>query len=121
MFRRKAGTRAEAIRGFLKRNGFGGILVAALLPPPTPFKIFVLAAGVFELPLASFASAIALARAFRYFGIGYLAVKYGSQALPYVEEHKVLVVCVLIALVAVSYGLSRLLLREAPPAAGSGK
>jgi membrane protein YqaA with SNARE-associated domain len=111
-FRRKAGSRAETIRGFLKRNGFGGMLVAALLPPPTPFKAFVLAAGVFEVPLASFASAIALARAFRYFGIGYLAVKYGSQALPYVEEHKALVVCILVVLVAVSYGLSRLLLRS---------
>jgi membrane protein YqaA with SNARE-associated domain len=115
-FRRKAGSRAETIRGFLRRNGFGGMLVAALLPPPTPFKAFVLAAGVFEVPLASFASAIALARAFRYFGIGYLAMKYGSQALPYVGEHKAVVVCIVVVLVAVSYGFSRLLLREAPSA-----
>ena len=119
-FRRKAGTRAETIRGFLERNGFGGMLVAALLPPPTPFKAFVLAAGVFEVPLASFASAIALARAFRYFGIGYLAVRYGSQALPYVEEHKTLVVGILVVLVVVSYGFSRLLLRDTPSATENG-
>jgi membrane protein YqaA with SNARE-associated domain len=120
-FRRKAGSRAEIIRGFLKRNGFGGMLVAALLPPPTPFKAFVLAAGVFEVPLASFASAIALARAFRYFGIGYLAMRYGSQTLPYVAEHKTLVVGILVVLVAVSYGFSRLLLRETPSATENEK
>jgi membrane protein YqaA with SNARE-associated domain len=120
-FRRKAGSRAETIRGFLKRNGFGGMLVAALLPPPTPFKAFVLAAGVFEVPLASFASAIALARAFRYFGIGYLAMRYGSQTLPYVAEHKTLVVGILVVLVAVSYGFSRLLLRETPSATENEK
>jgi membrane protein YqaA with SNARE-associated domain len=120
-FRRKAGSRAEIIRGFLKRNGFGGMLVAALLPPPTPFKAFVLAAGVFEVPLASFASAIALARAFRYFGIGYLAMRYGSETLPYVAEHKTLVVGILVVLVAVSYGFSRLLLRETPSATENEK
>ena len=120
-FRQKAGSRAETIRGFLKRNGFGGMLVAALLPPPTPFKAFVLAAGVFEVPLASFASAIALARAFRYFGIGYLAMRYGSQTLPYVAEHKTLVVGILVVLVAVSYGFSRLLLGETPSATENEK
>jgi membrane protein YqaA with SNARE-associated domain len=87
LFRRRAGTRAEIIRHWVERNGFGGMLVAALLPPPTPFKFFVLAAGVFEVPLLSFSSAIALARVFRYFGLGYLAVRYGSQALPYLAEH----------------------------------
>jgi membrane protein YqaA with SNARE-associated domain len=116
VFRQKAGAKAEAIRRWLKQNGFGGMLVAALLPPPTPFKFFVLAAGVFEVPLASFASAIALARIFRYFGIGYLAVRYGSQAVPYIAAHRLLVVGLVIALVAISYGLSRLLLRESPEA-----
>jgi membrane protein YqaA with SNARE-associated domain len=111
-FRRKAGAKADIIHHWVERNGFGGMLVAALLPPPTPFKIFVLAAGVFQIPLASFASAIALARLFRYFGIGYLAVRYGDQAMPYIQQHKLLVVGVVIGLVAVSYGLSRLLLRD---------
>jgi len=39
-----------------------------------PFKFFVFAAGVFEVPLWSYTSAITLARLIRYFGIGYLAV-----------------------------------------------
>ena len=88
------------------------MLAAALLPPPTPFKIFVFAAGVFEVPLSSFASAIALARAIRYFGIGYLAIRYGEQAMPFIAQHKLQVAAGVVVFVAVSYGLSRLILRE---------
>ena len=113
-FHRKAGDRARTIRHWVERNGFGGMLVAALLPPPTPFKIFVFAAGVFEVPLASFAAAIALARLIRYFGVAYLAVRYGNDALPLLQRHKLAVVLVLIAIVAISYLLSRWILRPRP-------
>jgi membrane protein YqaA with SNARE-associated domain len=112
VFRKKAGARADAIHHWLERNGFGGMLIAALLPPPTPFKFFVLAAAVFRLPLVSFSTAIALARVLRYFTVGYLAVRYGAQALPYLAEHKLQVVVVVVVFVAVSYGLSRLILRD---------
>jgi membrane protein YqaA with SNARE-associated domain len=113
-FHKKAGEHAHAIRHWVEKNGFGGVLVAALLPPPTPFKFFVLAAGVLEVPLASFASAIALARAFRYFGIGYLAVRYGADALPYLAAHKLQVSVFVIGLVTASCLCSRLLLRHKP-------
>jgi membrane protein YqaA with SNARE-associated domain len=111
-FHRKAGARALTIRHWVERNGFGGMLVAALLPPPTPFKIFVFAAGVFEVPLWSFTSAVMLARVFRYFGMGYLAVRYGEQAMPYLAAHKWQTALAVVALVAVSYALSRLLLKN---------
>ena len=112
VFHRRAGRHALAIQHWVQRNGFGGMLVAALLPPPTPFKFFVLAAGIFEMPLASFASAIALARVFRYFGVGFLAIRYGHNALPFLDRHKFVVGLALFALVAVSYGLSRVVLRH---------
>ena len=111
-FHDKVGARAAAIRHWVVRNGFGGMLVAAMLPPPTPFKFFVLAAGVFEMPLVSFASAIGLARVIRYFGVGYLAVRYGADALPYLAQHKLQVTVLVIAFVAVSYAVSRMVLKE---------
>jgi hypothetical protein len=67
---------------------------------------------VFKVPLASFTSAIGLARAVRYFAIGYLAVRYGSQALPFLGQHKLAVAAVVIVLVAFSYAISRFILRE---------
>jgi membrane protein YqaA with SNARE-associated domain len=111
-FRNRAGKRATAIQRWVEKNGFGGMLVAALLPPPTPFKIFVFAAGVFEVPVASFTSAIALARVIRYFGEGYLAIRYGDQALPFVAQHKLEVSLAMVVLVVISYLLSRLILRD---------
>src|SRR5437588_6958450 len=111
-FRRKAGTRADAIRHWVERNGFGGMLLAAMLPPPTPFKFFVFAAGVFEVPLMSYTSAIALARLIQYFGVGYMAVKYGNDALPLLARHKVEVAVFLAVFVSASYLVSRWILRE---------
>ncbi len=113
-FQKKAGARAESIRQWVETNGFVGMLVAALLPPPTPFKIFVFAAGVFEVPLWSFTAAISLARAIRYLGVGYLAVRYGNQAIPYLVQHKLQVVLFTVLFVLISYLLSRLILRPKP-------
>lgn len=113
-FHRKAGERATAVRHWVEKNGFIGMLIAALLPPPTPFKIFVFAAGVFEVPLWSFTSAIALARAIRYFGIGYLAIRYGNDALPYLKNHKLEAAVVIVLFVLLSYLISRVILRHQP-------
>lgn len=110
-FEKKAGERAIAIRRWVETNGFGGMLVAALLPPPTPFKVFVFAAGVFEVPLWSFTSAITLARLIRYFGVGYLAVRYGNDALPYLAQHKFPVLLFVVIFIIISYLLSRLILK----------
>jgi membrane protein YqaA with SNARE-associated domain len=113
-FKKKAGAKGEVIRQWVVKNGFVGMLTAALLPPPTPFKIFVFAAGVFEVPMWSFTSAIALARAIRYFGIGYLAIRFGENAMPYLAQHKLQVVVIVILFVLLSYGTSRVILREKP-------
>jgi membrane protein YqaA with SNARE-associated domain len=111
-FQKNAGVHGHAVRHWVEQNGFAGMLVAALLPPPTPFKIFVFAAGVFEVPLASFTLAITIARLLRYFAIGFLAVKYGPDALPYLEHHKLQVAVAVILFVASSYFLSRVILRH---------
>jgi membrane protein YqaA with SNARE-associated domain len=114
LFHKHAGHRAQAIRHWVVQNGFWGMLFAALLPPPTPFKVFVVAAGVFEVRLASFTSAVGLARLIRYFGIGYLAIRYGQDAVPFLKQHKGSVAMVITVLAIVSYGLSRLILRHRP-------
>jgi LPXTG-motif cell wall-anchored protein len=71
----------------MRKYGAMALLVPALLPPPAPFKIFVLLAGVAAVPLRTFVSAIVVGRGVRYFGEGILAVLWGEQALNYVEEN----------------------------------
>lgn len=114
LFHKHAGDRAQAIRKWVVHNGFWGMLFAALLPPPTPFKLFVIAAGVFEIRIASFTAAITIARVIRYFGVGFLAVRYGHDALPFLKQHIWQVTAVVIGTALVSYLLSRVILRKRP-------
>jgi membrane protein YqaA with SNARE-associated domain len=64
-----------------KRYGLLALVVPALLPPPAPFKLFVLAAGLANVRPLAFVSAIAVARGARYLALGVLAIYYGDAAL----------------------------------------
>jgi len=64
-----------------KRYGLFALVVPALLPPPAPFKLFVLAAGMANVRPLAFVSAIAVARGARYLALGVLAIYYGDAAL----------------------------------------
>ena len=85
----KAGHRALAkfseskqkrVKDLIDRYDVLSVLVASLLPPPFPFKLFVVSAGVFRLNLLRFTIAIAAGRTFRYLLEGYLAAHYGEHA-----------------------------------------
>ncbi|HEX8889925.1 MAG TPA: VTT domain-containing protein [Pyrinomonadaceae bacterium] len=68
------------VKELIDRYDVLSVLVASVLPPPFPFKLFVVTGGVFHLSLARFTIAIAAGRAFRFLLEGYLAVSYGDQA-----------------------------------------
>ena len=70
-----------------QKYGLFVVIVPALLPPPAPFKIFILLAGVAEIPVWQFSSAVFIARAIRYFGEGLLAIRYGESAATYLKTH----------------------------------
>lgn len=70
-----------------QRWGLLAVLVPAILPPPAPFKVFVLLAGVAKVPLAKFIVAVALGRGFRYVGEALLARWYGRQAMTFLEAN----------------------------------
>jgi membrane protein DedA with SNARE-associated domain len=57
------------------------LIIPGLLPPPAPFKLFVLMAGVAGVPPLKFVLAIAISRGLRYVIIGLLAIWYGDLAL----------------------------------------
>jgi membrane protein YqaA with SNARE-associated domain len=76
--------RAEQLVG---RYGFFAVLIPAILPPPAPFKIFILLAGVGAMPLRTFIAAVGIGRGLRYFGEGLLAMAYGDQAIGYIKGH----------------------------------
>jgi len=111
MFQKQAGPRAQQIRAWIERNGFLSILVTALLPPPTPFKVFVIAAGALEMPVRTFVLGLLAARAIRFFGEGFLAIRYGDQAGQFLLTHKLEVAGIVLGVVLCLYLLSLLALR----------
>jgi membrane protein YqaA with SNARE-associated domain len=86
---RRAGRRAlekfpekkrARVKEMVDRYDVLSVLVASVLPPPFPFKLFVITAGVFRLSLLRFTVAVAAGRAFRFLLEGFLAVRYGERA-----------------------------------------
>ena len=78
--------REQAIR-LVNEYDFWALLVASVLPPPFPFKIFVLSAGAFRMKLWRFITALVLGRGFRFVLEGVLAVVYGEAALDVLKVH----------------------------------
>jgi membrane protein YqaA with SNARE-associated domain len=85
--RRFRADRLDRATELMRRHGALALLVPALLPPPAPFKIFVLMGGVARIPLKTFVMAIGIGRGVRYFGEGILAVLWGDQALAFIREN----------------------------------
>jgi membrane protein YqaA with SNARE-associated domain len=79
--RRFGGTRAVDAREAFQRWNVAAVAVPAMLPPPAPFKLFVLAAGVFGCRYRTFALTVFLSRALRYSVWAVLAVVYGRDAV----------------------------------------
>jgi len=114
MFHKHAGPRARHIRAWINRNGFISILMAALLPPPTPFKVFVIAAGALEMPVRTFVLGLIVARSIRCFGEGFLAVRYGDQASHFLLTHKLEFAGITLGVVLFLYLVSRIAFRLRP-------
>jgi membrane protein DedA with SNARE-associated domain len=66
--------------------GVWAIVIPSILPPPTPFKVFVLSAGLFKVPFPRFIAAVLVGRSIRYSMWGILAVLYGEWAKQFLEE-----------------------------------
>ena len=109
---RRAGRRAlerfsaekqARVKQLVDRYDVLSVLVASVLPPPFPFKLFVITAGVFRLSVWRFAAAVAVGRAFRFLLEGLVAVKYGARAKDLLAEYYPVVGIALAALIIVGF------------------
>ena len=87
MRKRFSGPRTARALALFNRFGMLAVLVPAILPPPAPFKIFVILAGVSRMSPWTFALAIILGRGFRYVFEGLLAIWYGERAIAFLAEN----------------------------------
>lgn len=109
MLRRRFSERSIARAEMLfRRYGMLTVVIPSILPPPMPFKIFVLSAGVFRLKTPEFVAAVVIGRTIRYSMWGILAVVYGNSVKMYMEQNLDIVGMVLFggfALVALVAGI----------------
>jgi membrane protein YqaA with SNARE-associated domain len=85
--RRFSNERLLRIQSWYQKYGMLAVIIPSLLPPPTPFKIFVLSAGTFGISWPQFITAVVIGRGIRYFSEGFLAVTYGPAAIQFVQEN----------------------------------
>lgn len=112
VLRRKASPeRIERIRRWYERNEFLTVAIPAVMPPPTPFKIFVLAAGAFQVRLKYFVAALALGRGVRYFFWGFLAVHYGERAVTFLRSNYLQVSAIAVGVILLGFLILRLVER----------
>ena len=77
-----------------ERFGFLAIGIPAILPPPLPFKIFVATAGALEYPRWKFLLTVMIARSFRYYVEGILAVFYGQKVLLFLKDNGLVIISI---------------------------
>ena len=118
LVRRFGPARVEQTRERFKRWDVLALAIPSLLPPPVPFKIFVLSAGVFGIPYRRLAVTLIVARGFRYMFWGGMGIVYGDEALALLRsvDHwfsdRIAIILTLVAAsvvaVAAVYGLRKL-------------
>jgi membrane protein YqaA with SNARE-associated domain len=101
MLRRFGEERLRRVCQWYAKYGMLAVIVPSILPPPTPFKIFVLSAGTFGMSWPRFLIAATVGRSVRYFSEGFLAAWYGEAAIDFVKQNfGIIGICAALLIVA---------------------
>jgi len=92
----------ERALAMYKKHGLLALIVPGLLPPPAPFKLFVLAAGLAGVKPSRFVLGVEVSRGARYFTLGLLSVYYGDAAMELMRTRGRDVALGLVALIVVA-------------------
>ena len=110
----------DRIENLLGRYDLVAVMVPALLPPPFPFKPFVLCAGVFKLKTWRFITAIFIGRSLRFLSEGWLAIRFGEDAGRLIRQRgwQVLLAVAVVAAVVFTWTIVRSRLRSSRDLSG---
>ena len=96
--------RFERLRDRFERQEFLAVMIPSMLPPPTPWKIFVFAAGVFEMRILPYMAAVAAGRFVRWMLLSLLVLKLGPGAVQIVEHHALTAFLLVCGLAVIGFG-----------------
>jgi membrane protein YqaA with SNARE-associated domain len=113
LLKRISEARLQRIRDRFEKQEFLALMIPAMLPPPTPFKLFVFSAGVFEMKVMQFLLAVALGRMLRFGIVSVLTIVFGPEIVSLtkalIHRHPSIAVAIGLMIVALGYLLFRLL------------
>lgn len=95
--------RFEQLRARFENQEFLALLIPSVLPPPTPWKLFVFAAGVFEMRILPFLVAIFCGRMIRWSLLSLLVLKLGPGAVDLVAHHAATAAAILLLLCLIGF------------------
>ena len=104
--------RFAKIRAAFDRHEFLALMLPAMLPPPTPFKLFVLSAGVAEMRFSRFLTAIFAGRFLRFVLLSLLVIRFGPEIVGFfghmVHDHARLAIAIVAAAALIGWWVWRL-------------
>ena len=106
LVKRMGEKRFRKIRASFEKHEFLALMLPSMLPPPTPFKLFVLSAGVAEMSFGRFLGAIFSGRMLRFGLLSILVIRFGPQIVGFFSDvfHQHLRVAVALLAAAILLG-----------------
>jgi membrane protein YqaA with SNARE-associated domain len=108
-YRKSQGHPPGRIRTLIQEYPMASVLLPAVAPFPVPFKPFVIAQGVFQVPFVTFVVGTLLGRGALFFVEGFLGARYGVAAKQFVLDQKWASITMAAGLVLVFFLVRRLL------------
>ncbi len=103
LLKRMGREKMEKMRDKFESQEFLAVLVPSMLPPPTPWKIFVFGAGVFEMRILPFMLAVFAGRMVRWLLLSLLVIKLGPDAVAIVAHHSLKAFLIALLLGAIAF------------------
>jgi membrane protein YqaA with SNARE-associated domain len=113
------------LRDRFEKQEFLALMIPAMLPPPTPFKLLVFSAGVFEMKTLRFLAAVFSGRILRFGILSVLTIVFGPQIVAttrsVIANHRGAALAILAALAVAGYLIYRYRRNRAPAASMGGQ
>ena len=93
----------DSLRDRFERQEFLAVMIPSMMPPPTPWKVFIFASGVFEMRVPYFLLAVFMGRMVRWLALSLLVLKLGPGAVDLVAQHALVVVLIVGALAVLGF------------------
>jgi membrane protein YqaA with SNARE-associated domain len=110
--KRISSQRFDKIRSSFEKREFWALMIPSMLPPPAPFKLFVLSAGVFEMHFTHFLLAIFCGRMVRFLVLSVLTLFFGPHVVSFagvlIHRHLALTLGSAVVMLLVIYVIYRL-------------